>query len=160
MERPKEGLPLLSNVALHGLENHLKNWILSQELRHEDGKVMGKPNKKSSLGVIRYADDFVILHRDNKIILKAWETTASWLKNNAGLELSETKTRLVHTDKEIDGSVGFDFLGFHVRRYATGKYGSNKVGSGMKTLIKPSRTSISKHKEEGAYYEHIATRKP
>ena len=140
--------PLLSNIALHGLENHLKNWIVGQALRHEDGKTMGKPNKKSSLGVIRYADDFVILHRDREIILKAWEITASWLKQNAGLELSETKTRFVHTDKVIDKDVGFNFLGYHVRRYATGKYGSNKVGSGMKTLIKPSRTSISKHKDE------------
>lgn len=139
---------LLSNIALHGLENHLKSWIVSQQLRHEDGKVMGKPNKKSSLGVIRYADDFVIMHRDYKIIVKAWEITAAWLKENAGLELSETKTRLVHTDKETDGSIGFDFLGFHVRRYPTGKYGSNKVGSGKKTFIKPSQASISKHKSE------------
>ena len=32
-----------------------------------------------------------------------------------------------------------------------GKYGSNKVGSGKRTFIKPSRASISEHKSDNGH---------
>jgi hypothetical protein len=41
-------------------------------------------------------------------------TISHWLTER-GLEFNEEKTRIVHID------TGFDFLGFHVRRYADGK---------------------------------------
>jgi RNA-directed DNA polymerase len=47
-----------------------------------------------------------------------------------GLELSEEKTRIVHSD------VGFDFLGFNVRKY------------NGKLLIKPAKSSIAAVKEK------------
>ena len=61
--------------------------------------------------VIRYADDFVILHPTEEGIQKAQTIAASWLKN-MGLELKPSKTKVSHTLKTHQGNVGFDFVGF------------------------------------------------
>ena len=140
--------PLLSNIALHGLENHLKTWIETQEIRNNHGRKLGKKGKTTGLSVIRYADDFVILHKDHLVILQAKQEANLWLEQNAGLKLSMTKSRLAHTDKPKNGMIGFEFLGFHIRRYATSRYGGNKLNTGMKTLIKPSQKSIRKHMDD------------
>ena len=54
-----------------------------------------KKDKQSSLGIIRYADDFVIIHKDVEIIKEAKEKTQEWLKQ-VGLEIKPEKTRLCH----------------------------------------------------------------
>ena len=51
--------PLLANIALHGLVEHLYEYIVTVPLRNPGGKSMGKDSKISSLTFIRYADDFV-----------------------------------------------------------------------------------------------------
>lgn len=61
-----------------------------------------------------------------------------WLKG-IGLQLHPNKTKISHT---LEGKAGFDFLGFSVRQYQTGKYGSNH---GFKTLIKPSQQGQKYH---------------
>jgi len=48
--------PLLANIALHGMENRIKQY--AETLKG------GKSNHKDALRLIRYADDFVILHQD------------------------------------------------------------------------------------------------
>lgn len=70
--------PLLSNIALHGLENHLKQWVENQNLKHI---VVGKDRraKRNSLGVVRYADDFVVLHKDRNVIKAAQTEAVFWL---------------------------------------------------------------------------------
>jgi RNA-directed DNA polymerase len=124
--------PLLANIALHGLENTIVN-------AYRD---------KDEPQVIRYADDFVILHPTEEGIQKAYRIAATWLKD-MGLELKPSKTKVSHTLKVHQGSVGFDFLGFSIRQYPVGKAhtGKNSFGKplGFKTIIKPSKKAIKEH---------------
>ncbi len=59
---------------------------------------------------VRYADDFVILCKDQKQAEKALEDAQSFL-NELGLELSQKKT---HITRAKDG---FDFLGFEINSW-------------------------------------------
>jgi len=68
---------LLSNIALHGLENHLKQWVENQNLKHIG--LHRRHAKRTSLGVVRYADDFVVLHKAKKVIHDAKTATVFWL---------------------------------------------------------------------------------
>jgi len=87
--------PLLANIALHGLE----------------GTIVTAYRDKDEPQVIRYADDFVILHPTEEGIQKAHAIAVSWLKD-MGLELKPSKTKVSHTLKIHQGKVGFDFVGF------------------------------------------------
>jgi len=135
---PQGGIisPLLANVALHGLEKKVKS--------------LGGNNKvkRQELTVVRYADDFVVLHKDHEMIEQVQRAIAEWLKE-MGLELKPEKTKITHTLHS--DNPGFDFLGFNVRQYEVGKYHSGKNGYGkplgFKTLIKPSNKSIGEQKE-------------
>ncbi|MCY7274246.1 MAG: group II intron reverse transcriptase/maturase [Phormidesmis sp. CAN_BIN44] len=129
--------PLLANVALHGMENRMTQ--LAESLKGD------KVKNRTSLTFVRYADDFVCLHPDQEVIDKAKVILQEWLKE-AGLEISEKKTRVTHTFK------GFDFLGFNIRQYKVGKHKSGKSRNGnrlgFKTLIKPSKEKVKKHYEK------------
>jgi len=91
--------------------------------------------------LIRYADDFVILHRDPEVIRQCREIVHGWLQG-MGLELKPSKTRMAHTLEAFEGEPGFDFLGFHVRQYHTGKHQSKQ---GFKTIITPSQKKVTLH---------------
>ena len=133
--------PLLANIALNGLETETRNHLSDELLRNEKARG-GQANRKRAsftLGIVRYADDFVVLHRDRSIVETAKAFIEEWLKN-IGLELKPSKTRISHTLKEMDGETGFDFLGFNVRQYPTK---NNKVG--FKSLIKPSKEAFARH---------------
>ncbi len=102
-----------------------------------------------ALSVIRYADDFVIIHEDLETLNKLEKVTTEWLKD-IGLELNQKKTQKIHILEEFEGKQpGFDFLGFNIRQYKVGKYNSAKNTNGailhFKTLIKPSKKAIKKH---------------
>lgn len=131
--------PLLANIALHGLENRIK-----QAFPRRYPTVNRKEVPIPSPEVIRYADDFVILHKDLSVIKKAQEVAADWLKG-MGLELKPSKTKISHTLEKYEGSVGFDFLGFNVRQYKVGKYRTKTLAKGYKTLIKPSQERVRQH---------------
>nr|YP_009492312.1 hypothetical protein [Stauridium tetras]AWI68967.1 hypothetical protein [Stauridium tetras] len=151
--------PLLANIALHGLELHLKQWISDKPIRSRTG-VLVKPGRRyETIQVIRYADDFVILHRDKSIVLEAQEEVKRFLAP-IGLELSEAKTRLSHTlelqeDDTIaegfDGVVGFNFLGFTIKQFKS-RHRSAKTTTGellgFKTRIYPSKKTVNKHQEK------------
>lgn len=140
---PQGGIisPLLANIALHGMENRIKQ--IAETL---PGK---KRDNRFSLSLIRYADDFVILHEDITIVQRCQQVIAEWL-NGMGLELKPSKTRLVHTLKKYQGQEpGFNFLGFNIRQYPVGKYNTgcntHKELLGFKTLIKPSKEKVKVH---------------
>eukprot|EP01025_Chloroclados_australasicus_P053935 TRINITY_DN6393_c0_g3_i5.p1 TRINITY_DN6393_c0_g3~~TRINITY_DN6393_c0_g3_i5.p1 ORF type:complete len:359 (-),score=-11.16 TRINITY_DN6393_c0_g3_i5:236-1228(-) len=59
-----------------------------------------------SLGVIRYADDFVIIHKDKTVLEEAKEVTENWLNQTSKLQLNPSKTQIICTDN------GFNFLGY------------------------------------------------
>ncbi len=101
---PRRGVvsPLLANIALYGMEEALVHAFL-------DGtKTLSARQRVPKL--IRYADDFVVLHPQEAEVLKAQQLIAAWLQG-IGLELKPSKTRLSHTLNEYQGHVGFTFLG-------------------------------------------------
>lgn len=103
---PQGGIisPLLANIALHGLETHLQKWYSTTEY---PDKRQGKTQRGKGLGVIRYADDFLIINPSLEVIEMAKEKTAEWLAP-MGLELNEGKTTIKNSTE------GFSFLGFHI----------------------------------------------
>ena len=96
--------PLLANIGLHGLETIIKT-----------------TNPK--LGVVRYADDFIVTARDKGSLETAQIQIQQWLSNR-GLKLSAEKTLITSMED------GFDFLGFNHRHY------------NGKLLIKPSKKKV------------------
>jgi len=132
--------PLLANIALHGMEERVKQF--AETLKGQ------KRSNREALSLIRYADDFVIIHKDLNVVKKCQEIIANWL-SDMGLELKPSKTKLTHTLIEIDGNVGFEFLGFHVQQYKTGAHrcakNSNGTPLGFNTLITPSQAKIKVH---------------
>ncbi len=141
--------PLLANIALHGMENEIKCLAESFNMKWSNGTQQCKKNKRKSVSIIRYADDFVILHEDINILNRCIEVITQWL-NDVGLELKPTKTRIAHTLNHYQKEKpGFDFLGFNVRQYKTGKYTSGKNGKkellGFKTIITPSKEAQKRH---------------
>jgi RNA-directed DNA polymerase len=96
--------PLLANIGLHGLETFIK-----------------QANPK--LGIIRYADDFVITSKDYESLEVALTQIKQWLSQR-GLEISAEKTRVVNIEDD------FDFLGFNIRQYKG------------KCLIKPQKEKV------------------
>jgi RNA-directed DNA polymerase len=83
--------PLLSNVYLHPLDQHMA---------------------ERGLEMVRYADDFVILCRSPEEAARALQEVQQWTAA-AGLQLHPHKTRIVDAMKSGDG---FDFLGYHFER--------------------------------------------
>lgn len=106
--------PFLDNVALHGMENHLKEWICGQTWPVDKRHKLYKANKIKSIGIVRYADDFVILHENKDIVEAAYSALEVWLGSTSKLAFNKDKTRLIHS------SQGFDFLGFSFINVAKG----------------------------------------
>ena len=106
MGTPQGGVisPLLANIGLHGLEIYIKS-----------------TNPK--LGVVRYADDFIVTAKDKGSLEKAQIQIQQWLSER-GLELSAEKTLITSMEE------GFDFLGFNHRHY------------NGKLLIMPSKKKV------------------
>lgn len=106
MGTPQGGVcsPLLANIGLHGLETYIKS-----------------TNPK--LGVVRYADDFIVTAKDKGSLETAQIQIQQWLSER-GLELSTEKTLITSLED------GFDFLGFNHRLYKG------------KLLIKPSKKKV------------------
>lgn len=133
--------PLLACVALYGLEQNIKEELKEELCQHMKKKYGSGAYKHvlNSIGVITYADNFVILHESKELVLKAKILVEKWL-NTIGLELKPSKTRISHTINSLSGEKpGFDFLGFTVRQYQV----RNKRG--YKLLIKPSCKSVKQH---------------
>lgn len=150
---PQGGLisPLLANIALHGLENHLKDYVTTLPGPISIGnKNRGTLAKKNALGVVRYADDFVIIHENPKTIEKCMVETSQWLKR-MGLEINEEKSKI------RDARNGFSFLGFQilsVRRAIYNKTYKTKIQPSAKScehLMKNLRDVMNKAKAASTY---------
>jgi len=132
--------PLLANIALHGLEEGVKMACSPN----------GGQHPQQPVHLVRYADDFVVLHDDLAVIEQGKEVIERWLMR-LGLELKPSKTRITHTLQEHEGNVGFDFLGFNVRQHPVGKAnsGRNTHGRllGFKTIITPSKENQRRHQK-------------
>jgi RNA-directed DNA polymerase len=128
--------PLLANVALHGLETLITNKFK----RLSTGQ-----NKRTAAILVRYADDFVVIHEHLSVIEQSKQLISQWL-SNLGLELKESKTKIVSS------KTGFDFLGFNIKQYSVSDNHSSRNTKGeilgFKTLIKPSDESIKRVYEQ------------
>jgi RNA-directed DNA polymerase len=89
------------------MEKCQDNWQLASRLPYLVVLCRTKEDAETTIGILR-----------------------SWLADR-GLSLSQEKTRIVHL------SEGFDFLGFHVRRYRTRSRTTGEI-----LLIRPSRESL------------------
>jgi len=108
--------PLILNIALHGLEE-------AAGVRYQTGSQAGWL-RADSPALTRYADDLVVCCHSRQQAEQVKARLAGWLAPR-GLAFNEDKTRVVElTD-------GYDFLGFHLRRYRNGKL-----------LIKPSPAAV------------------
>ena len=131
--------PLLANIALHGMETRIKEFAATWKGQ--------KRVNKQSISLIRYADDFVILHNDLNKVIEAKEIIEQWLQE-MGLELNKSKTRITHTLNEHESNTSFDFLGFTIRQFPQGKNHTGKCNGkklGFKTIIKPSNEKVKIH---------------
>lgn len=100
--------PLLVNIILHGLEEHLKNYVSSESfLKSHTKTARGAKIKRTTLSVIRYADDFVIIHRNPEIMEKVILETKIWLAD-VDLEIYPEKSNL------RKASQSFNFIGFQI----------------------------------------------
>ena len=119
----------LANVALHGLETAIVSAF--PQWSPQTGRERWVPI------VVRYADDFVVLHQNRAVIDRAKQQAAAWLAE-LGLELKPSKTRIAHTLREQDGErPGFDFLGFRVRHFPVGKTHAGKTRRNEAAAAKP-----------------------
>lgn len=105
---PQGGIlsPLLGNIYLNELD-----WFVAH--KYETIPTMWARRKQPyGCFICRYADDFVLLVRGSREDAEALKAeVADFLRNALRLELSAEKTLITHVDD------GFDFLGFHIRRY-------------------------------------------
>ncbi|TGO03644.1 hypothetical protein PN36_02625 [Candidatus Thiomargarita nelsonii] len=115
--------PLLANIALDQMETDLiehlrgingwKKKVGANTVSIRTDKKTGKKYKtRNSLKIdlVRYADDFVVIHEEKEVIEESKRFIEQWLKIR-GLTLSQEKTKIVHSTE------GFDFLGHHIRHY-------------------------------------------
>ncbi|WP_365975506.1 group II intron maturase-specific domain-containing protein [Moorena sp. SIO4G3] len=103
--------------------------------KNKKGEKKSKDQRMKSISLIRYADDFIILHKDQDMVEECQRIIIEWL-SDMGLELKPSKTKMTHTSK------GFNFLGFNIRQYPAGK---NQSKLGFKTIIKPSKEKVLEH---------------
>jgi RNA-directed DNA polymerase len=143
--------PLLANIALHGMEARIKEFAKTIDMKDKDGYQIGWRDKQRSIALIRYADDFVCIHKDKEVIEECQKIISEWL-TEMGLELKPSKTRICHTLESVDGISGFDFLGFNIRQYRTGLNRCAKNPSkellGFDTLITPSKEKRANHQKK------------
>jgi RNA-directed DNA polymerase len=117
--------PLLANIAFHGMEQALgiRYWV-------RKNRTYATELSPQSVGLVRYADDFVVFCRNQEEAVQAQRKLEVWFQDR-GLAFSSEKTRITNLDE------GFDFLGFSVRQY---KVSDSK--SGYRLLIRPSQDSV------------------
>jgi len=130
---PKDGFlsPLLLNIALHGMENKIKEKF------------------GSKLKLIRYTDNFLVIGKELNDVENSKAVIESFLKP-IGLELSE-KTIVKHSMNVFEGrSPGTDFVGFHFKNVACSVHRGVKSTQGVCQPFRqqcfPSKESVQKHK--------------
>ena len=115
--------PLLANVALDGMERLFDcEWPNGRPKAPSDRKGLDK-----GINLIRYADDFVVTAPTREVLETYVRPRIEEFLRDRGLTISEAKTRIVHLDE------GFNFLGFHIRRFA------------KRTLTVPRKEKVLKH---------------
>ncbi|MEG4447168.1 reverse transcriptase domain-containing protein, partial [Microcoleus sp. AT9_B5] len=101
---------------------HRKSFRMALGIENHLGLLYIKSTNKR-LGVVRYADDFIVTARDRESLETAKIQIQAWISEK-GLELSPEKTLITSIED------GFNFLGYNLRHY------------NRKLLIKPSKPKV------------------
>jgi RNA-directed DNA polymerase len=122
---PQGGIisPTLANMALDGLQEELEKKFI----------------KKDKVHYIRYADDIIITGATKELLEGEVKPLVVNFLTRRGLEMSEEKSKITHI------GVGFDFLGFNIRKY-NGKLLIKPAKANIKTLLDKVGTIVKKHK--------------
>lgn len=107
------------------MEDHLRKTFKPKRTLCSTGK---STTRATRINLI-YADDFIVTGRNQRQLIRVKQAVTEFLKPR-GLKSSKEKT-----SRSI--SEGFDFLGWHFRKYPNGKL-----------LCNMSKQSISKHRKE------------
>ena len=120
---PQGGIisPLLSNMALDGLEKELKSF------------------RGRKVNFVRYADDFIVTGNSKELLEQEVKPVIIRFLKERGLTLSEEKTKVTYIDE------GFDFLGQNVRKY-NGKLLIKPSKKNVKNFLEKVRKVLKKHK--------------
>jgi len=141
--------PLLANIALHGLENHvekcLSTWSKSGELP--------KGSVASNGLTVRYADDFVILYPHLEVLERVVTEVEKWLFP-LGLKISDQKSTIRHSLYRHNGNdAGFTFLGFYFSHKECGVGKTAWVAN--KSIRKPLRYYLRQTPDKDRIQKHI-----
>lgn len=145
--------PLLANIALHGLENHLSDFVAKLPIKPHPDANRGATAKRKALTVVRYADDFVLIHRNKEIMDLCIEETKRWLTHiglQIQIQISEEKSKL------RDGRNGFNFLGFQIIQVMKPRVGNYKVKiqparKSQERILEKIRNIIQNHRSVSSY---------
>ena len=110
--------PMLANIALTVLD--------------EWGETQRNSRNRRNNPIVRYADDFVLVCHTEEEAKRRKEEIKHLLREEIGLSLSEEKTRITNIHE------GFNFLGFHIRKYRK-KSPHSKYHETGQLLIKPQK---------------------
>jgi group II intron reverse transcriptase/maturase len=103
--------PLLANVYLHQLDLY---WWNNYGNLHRKVKEKRRTAHLGNCALIRYADDWLLLTNGSRQEAhRLRDEFQTFLATELKLELSVEKTHITHVND------GFDFLGFHIRRYVS-----------------------------------------
>ena len=117
--------PTLAVMALSGIERKL----VRDKAKHRN---------KEKINMIAYADDFVVTAASEAILRDKVIPTITAALKEVGLELSQEKTKITQIDK------GFDFLGFNIRKYKSGKLLTKPSKANVIRFLREIRTCIKK----------------
>lgn len=84
------------NIALHGMEQAVVNFLKNCKIKGKDGKNIVKRRRSSSINTMRYADDFVVMH-ENELVIKSCKEFIKTYLADLGLKLKDSKTQIRHT---------------------------------------------------------------
>jgi RNA-directed DNA polymerase len=102
--------PLLSNVALSALDEHIARapgGPSSSDGQRRARRRQGLPNFR----LVRYADDWCLLVKGTRADAEALKAEIAGVLTRMGLRLSPEKTLITHIDE------GLDFLGWRIQRH-------------------------------------------
>jgi RNA-directed DNA polymerase len=127
--------PLMANVYLHQLDLY---WWRHYGSLDRKAKERRRQAHQGNCALIRYVDDWLLLTNGGKQeAYRLRDEFQAFLGSQLKLELAVEKTYVTHVND------GFDFLGFHVRRYVSGHdrpkllvTPSNKAQQCLRTKIK------------------------
>lgn len=130
---PQGGIisPLLANIALDILDKEMGSLINTRN----------KTSKAPLSGYVRYADDFVAIVEKTEHIPAVIDRIRRAL-SVLNLQLNMEKVKIVNIED------GLNFLGYHIRRYPTGKVhvgipneSINELGYKIKAIFKKMKTA-------------------